>query len=147
MIVGFNSRCALFDAQDPNTKVGKGAHVVKTKLAEACTGYIKPVKRVYNAFRSDDPEAIIPQHDWKQGPDFRASAVGAEAGYALVGAKRPKKMHGGDAPTATSVFLPAPSSGDGEGDNASATEKRRTASCAGSPSCFLFWEDWPRPSF
>lgn len=30
-----------------------------------------------------------------QLPDFRARAVGAEAGYALVGAKRPKMMHGG----------------------------------------------------
>ena len=123
MIAGCDSRSVPFDTQDPNTKVGKGAHVVKTKLAEACTGYIKPAKRVHNAFRSDDPEAIIPQHDWRQGPDFRASAVGAESGYALVGARRPKKMHGGDAPTATSVFLPVPSSRDGEGDDASAPTK------------------------
>ena len=52
--------------QDPATKVGKAAAVVKTKLAEACTGFIKPPKRVYNAFRYDEPEAIIPQHDWRQ---------------------------------------------------------------------------------
>ena len=46
--------------------MGKAAAVVKTKLAEACTGFIKPPKRVYNAFRYDEPEAIIPQHDWRQ---------------------------------------------------------------------------------
>lgn len=60
------SSLSLSLGQDPATKVGKAAAVVKTKLAEACTGFIKPPKRVYNAFRYDEPEAIIPQHDWRQ---------------------------------------------------------------------------------
>ena len=56
--------------------------------------------RLKNAFRSDDPEAIIPQHNFRQGPDFRAQSVGVEAGYAVVGTNRPKLgPRGGDAPT------------------------------------------------
>ena len=41
-------------------------------------------KRPRNAFRSDDPDAVIPQHDFRQGPDFRAGFV-ENSGYALVG--------------------------------------------------------------
>ena len=53
-----------------------------------------------NAFRSDDPEAEIPQHNWKQGPDFRSGRV-EDAGYACVGSNRPKVgRFGGDAPSA-----------------------------------------------
>lgn len=54
-----------------------------------------------NAFRYNDEEAVIPQHNWRQGPDFRASRVGFEAGYAVWGTNRPKLgRFGGDAPSA-----------------------------------------------
>lgn len=54
-----------------------------------------------NAFRYDDEEAEIPQHNWRQGPDFRAARVGFEAGYAVWGSNRPKVgRFGGDAPSA-----------------------------------------------
>ena len=55
-----------------------------------------------NAFRYDDEFAEIPQHNWRQGPDFRSSRIGHEAGYALWGTSRPKVgKNGGDAPTAS----------------------------------------------
>ena len=61
------------------------------------------VKSKRNAFRSDDPEAEIPQHNWKQGPDFRSGRV-EDAGYACVGSNRPKVgRFGGDAPSAREV--------------------------------------------
>ena len=61
------------------------------------------VKAKRNAFRSDDPEAEIPQHNWKQGPDFRSGRV-EDAGYACVGSNRPKVgRFGGDAPSARGV--------------------------------------------
>eukprot|EP00962_Isochrysis_galbana_P027826 scaffold8761_cov97-Isochrysis_galbana.AAC.5 len=58
-------------------------------------------KKVKNAFRYDDEEAVIPQHNWRQGPDFRSDRVGFEAGYAVWGTNRPKLgRFGGDAPSA-----------------------------------------------
>ena len=81
------------------------------KIAEALSGHIAPGKQRKNAFRSDDPEATFPQHNWRQGPDFRNAFAGPDAGYALVGARRPKQMGGGDAPTAR-VVQPTKSSGD-----------------------------------
>jgi hypothetical protein len=62
-------------------------------------------KKVKNAFRSDDPDAIIPQHDWKQGPDFRSGRV-EDAGFAAKGVNRPKVgRFGGDAPSARSHLV------------------------------------------
>ena len=55
-----------------------------------------------NAFRSDDPEAEIPQHNWRQGPDYRSARV-EDAGFAAIGSNRPKQLHGGDAPSARVV--------------------------------------------
>ncbi len=64
-----------------------------------------PGKRVRNAFRSDEPDAVIPQHNWRQGPDFRSGSV-PEAGYAVVGSNRPKVgRFGGDAPSARSEHM------------------------------------------
>ena len=40
-----------------------------------------------NWFKSDDPEAEIPQHNFRQGPDFRASS-NPESGYAVWGSNR-----------------------------------------------------------
>ena len=62
------------------------------KIAEALSGHLKPHKRIRNAFRSDDPDADIPQHNWRQGPDFRSGFVEDTrlAGLAVVGAQRPK---------------------------------------------------------
>lgn len=48
---------------------------------------------VKNAFRYDDADAVIPQHDWKQGPDFRNDRV-EDGGYAMVGSNRPKVLSG-----------------------------------------------------
>ena len=63
----------------------------------------RAVKAKRNAFRSDDPEAEIPQHNWQQGPDFRSGRV-EDAGYACVGSNRPKVgRFGGDAPSAREV--------------------------------------------
>lgn len=44
----------------------------------------KPKK---NWFKSDDPDAVVPQHDWRQGPDFRSQA-NPESGYAVWGSNR-----------------------------------------------------------
>jgi hypothetical protein len=83
------------------------------KLLEALSGHLKPPVNRKNAFRSDDPDAEIPQHNFRQGPDFRSgyagtlSGVGFEdAGYAVVGSNRPKHPHGSDAPTAPAVLKP-----------------------------------------
>ena len=71
-----------------------------------CSPHASPpraVKAKRNAFRSDDPEAEIPQHNWQQGPDFRSGRV-EDAGYACVGSNRPKVgRFGGDAPSAREV--------------------------------------------
>lgn len=70
------------------------------KMQEALSGFIKPSQRKRNAFRSDDADAEIPQHNWRQGPDFRSAFAGPDAGFAVWGACRPKHIHGKDAPTA-----------------------------------------------
>merc|ERR1712087_182478 len=80
---------------DPSSKLGIRTSQVQERLVEAASGYLKPPRKLKNAFRSDDPEAEIPQHHFRQGPDFRSSKVGYEAGYALVGASRPKLGRGG----------------------------------------------------
>uniref|UniRef100_A0A7S3FI33 Uncharacterized protein n=1 Tax=Haptolina ericina TaxID=156174 RepID=A0A7S3FI33_9EUKA len=88
---------------DSTSKIGKRTTQIAAKLAEAATGFLQPDKRPRNAFRSDDPDAVIPQHDFRQGPDFRAGFV-ENSGYALVGACRPKLgRYGGDAPSARPV--------------------------------------------
>jgi len=77
------------------------------KLKEALAGHLKPPERRRNAFRSDDPDAVIPHHNWRQGPDFRSGSV-PESGYAVWGSNRPKVgQHGGDAPTARPVLAPS----------------------------------------
>ena len=84
---------------NPHTKLGTPAKNVIDTLQHAKTGFVPTPKRLRSAFRYDEPDATIPQYNWKQGPDYRAATIGAEAGYALVGAKRPKAT--GDAPTAS----------------------------------------------
>merc|ERR1712087_646073 len=92
---------------DPSTKLGSGVHKVKEKLTEAASGYIAPGKRLRSAFRYDDADAEIAQHNWRQGPDYRLGKVGGDAGLALVGARRPKKGNrGGEAPTSI-VHVPS----------------------------------------
>uniref|UniRef100_A0A7S4F0B0 Uncharacterized protein n=1 Tax=Chrysotila carterae TaxID=13221 RepID=A0A7S4F0B0_CHRCT len=111
---------------DPQTKLGAGPAKVMEKLKEAGSGFIKPGKRLRSAFRYDDDDAEIAQHNWRQGPDFRSSKVGYEAGYALVGARRPKKGNrGGDAPNAI-VHIPA-NSGSLAGDAEMETEEMSKA--------------------
>lgn len=63
------------------------------KYKDAQAGYLEPGKQRKNAFRSDDPEAEIPQHDWRQGPDFRSGYAGEDAGLAVWGTSRPKVDH------------------------------------------------------
>jgi hypothetical protein len=78
----------------------------EARLAQALTGDIRLQRSKRNAFRADDPDAVIPQHNWRQGPDFRAAAT-PDSGYALVGANRPKLgSYGGDAPSARAVLPP-----------------------------------------
>ena len=85
---------------DRESKLGKRTVELEAKLDEALAGHIKPGVGLKNAFRSDDPDATIPQHSWRQGPDFRSGFV-PDAGYACVGSNRPKLgRFGGDAPTA-----------------------------------------------
>lgn len=83
------------------------------KLHEALSGFIKPPVDQKNAFRSDDPDAVIPQHKFRQGPDFRSAYAGPgiDAGHAVWGSNRPKHPHGQDAPTAA---VTKPGSADGE---------------------------------
>ena len=97
---------------DPSSKLGKREVQKEVKLMEALSGHLKPGVRLKNAFRSDDPDAIIPQHEWRQGPDFRSGQV-ADSGYAAIGSNRPKLgSYGGDAPSANPT--PKPSSGEME---------------------------------
>jgi len=85
---------------DSGSKVGIRRTSVQAKLAEAATGHLQPGKAKKNWFKSDDDDAEVPQHNWRQGPDFRAVA-NPEAGYAAWGSNRPKLgRYGGDAPTA-----------------------------------------------
>ena len=80
----------------PSGPLGRAAH--RPPRAAPCAAKAKR-----NAFRSDDPEAEIPQHNWRQGPDFRSGRV-EDAGYAVVGSNRPKLgRFGGDAPSARPV--------------------------------------------
>ena len=82
------------------------------KNTQALSGYIEPGKDRKNAFRCDDEDAEIPQHNWRQGPDFRSAHAGPDAGLAVWGTMRPKQKYGGDAPTAR-VNTDAPIKGDG----------------------------------
>lgn len=85
---------------DPTSKTGVRRTAVQAKLAEAATGHLKPAKAKKNWFKSDDPEAEVPQHNWRQGPDFRSQS-NPESGYAMWGSNRPKLgRFGGDAPSA-----------------------------------------------
>merc|ERR1719231_72044 len=81
----------------PGSKLNVREVAKAAKIQEALSGYIKPGTRTKNAFRSDDPDATIPQHNWRQGPDFRSGFAGPDAGYAVVGSNRPKQYGGGDA--------------------------------------------------
>ena len=87
----------------PGSKLNVREVQKEASMQQALAGYIKPDKPKRNAFRSDDADAEIPQHNWRQGPDFRSAFAGPDAGYALVGAYRPKMHGGGDAPTARVV--------------------------------------------
>lgn len=78
----------------PTSKLGVRETQKSAKLQEAMSGYIKPGVRIKNAFRYDDADAVIPQHDWKQGPDYRNDRV-EDGGYAMVGSNRPKVLHQG----------------------------------------------------
>jgi len=83
---------------DPTSKVGVRKTAIHAKLTEAATGNLDPGKTRRNGFKYDDAE--IPQHNWRQGPDFRSSS-NPESGYAVWGSNRPKLgMRGGDAPSA-----------------------------------------------
>ena len=84
----------------PGSKLNAREVAKAVKNEEALAGYIKPERKLRNAFRYDDADAEIPQHNFRQGPDYRSGFAGPEAGYAVVGASRPKQMLGGDAPTA-----------------------------------------------
>lgn len=85
-----------------------------SKLNEALSGHVKTTSgKKPNAFRSDDPDAEIPQHNWRQGPDFRSGFAGPEAGYAVTGTNRPKFMNGRDAPGAS---IPPPAAVIGQSD-------------------------------
>ena len=87
----------------PESKLGVRETQKEQKIREAISGYIQPGKVRKNAFRSDDPDAVIPQHNFRQGPDFRSGNV-EDAGYAAIGSNRPKLgRYGGDAPTAYPV--------------------------------------------
>jgi len=95
------------ELSNPDSKLGKRETQKEAKLAEALSGHLKPGVQRKNAFRSDDPDAEIPQHSFRQGPDFRSDSV-PDAGYAVVGSNRPKMgKFGGDAPTGR----PTPKSG------------------------------------
>mmetsp|Transcript_9399 Transcript_9399/g.24324 ORF Transcript_9399/g.24324 Transcript_9399/m.24324 type:complete len:176 (+) Transcript_9399:45-572(+) len=60
---------------------------VVAKLGRAAQGIIDETKPRRNAFRSDDPEAFIPQHSFTPLTDFRSEKV-AEAGFAISGNRR-----------------------------------------------------------
>ena len=54
------------DTSTEGTTYQKRAASKESKMAGALTGDIAPPPRVRNAFRFDDTEAEIPQHDWRQ---------------------------------------------------------------------------------
>jgi hypothetical protein len=84
----------------PESKLGSREVQKEGKIREALSGYLQPGKARKNWFRSDDPEAEVPQHNFRQGPDYRSGNVD-DSGYAVVGSNRPKLgRFGGDAPTA-----------------------------------------------
>mmetsp|Transcript_32826 Transcript_32826/g.56123 ORF Transcript_32826/g.56123 Transcript_32826/m.56123 type:complete len:188 (+) Transcript_32826:73-636(+) len=88
------------ELKDPTTKIGVRTTQVQAKLAKAMVGDVRGERAKKNWFRSDDPDAEVPQHNFRQGPDFRAGSV-PEAGYAVWGSNRPKLgRFGGDAPSA-----------------------------------------------
>ena len=91
----------------PGTAQFDGEASKAKKTQEALSGHIEPGKKFKNWFRSDDPDAIIPQHSWRQGPDFRSGTVGEDAGLAVWGTERPKLKGGGYA----SEHRPAPAAG------------------------------------
>jgi len=86
---------------DPTTKLGKRETQKEQKIREALSGFIQPGKRIKNAFRSNDPDAEIPQYDFQSSqPDYRSGKVEG-SGFAAWGANRPKLgRFGGDAPSA-----------------------------------------------
>ena len=90
----------------PGSKLNVREVAKAAKSEEALSGHIKPPPKIRNAFRYDDADAVIPQHNFRQGPDFRSLYAGPEAGYAVVGSNRPKQMLGGDAPTAAVATKP-----------------------------------------
>lgn len=95
---------------NPDSKLGKRETQKEAKIREALSGHLQPGRSFKNAFRSDDPDAVIPQHDFRQGPDFRSGRV-EDAGYAVWGTNRPKLgANGGDAPTARTTFAESSSS-------------------------------------
>ena len=98
---------------DPSSKLGVRNTAIHKKLEEALSGYLKPEVRARNAFRYDDADAVVPQHNWRQGPDFRSDRV-EDAGYACVGSNRPKFPHGRDGPTARVEDAPAPEGAEGD---------------------------------
>ena len=103
------------ELSNPDSKLGKRETQKEQKLREALSGHLEPGKRIKNAFRSDDPDAVIPQHDFRQGPDFRSGRI-EDSGYAVWGANRPKLgSYGGDAPTARPT-LPAASASSMDAD-------------------------------
>merc|ERR1711998_618974 len=75
------------ELSNPESKLGKRETQKESRLQEALSGYLKPGTGRKNAFRSDDPDAEIPQHDFRQGPDYRSGSV-TDAGYAVVGSNR-----------------------------------------------------------
>ena len=77
------------ELRDPSSKLGKREVQKETKNLEALSGFLQPGKPLRSAFRYDDADAVIPQHEFRQGPDFRSSAV-PESGLAVWGANRPK---------------------------------------------------------
>ena len=98
---------------DLASKLGVRNTAIQHKLEEALSGYLKPEVRARNAFRYDDADAVVPQHNWRQGPDFRSDRV-EDAGYACVGSNRPKFPHGRDGPTARVDDAPAPEGAEGD---------------------------------
>lgn len=63
------------------------AKPVLEALAKASQGIIESKVTPPNAFRSDDDDAVVPQHTFTPLTDFRASVV-PEAGYAITGNRR-----------------------------------------------------------
>ncbi len=95
---------------EPHTKLNKTIAQKAEHLKAAATGYLPPPKPLRSAFRYDDESATFAQHNWRQGPDYRSASIGADAGYAVVRAKRPKSA--GDAPTAAIDHPPPPTVAD-----------------------------------